>query len=392
MAELSFAAFDADNHYYEAEDAFTRHLDPKMAKRTMQWAEIDGRKRLLVGGKVNRFIPNPTFDPVARPGCLDDYFRGKQSAKDIRAAFGELEPISPAYRDRDARVAMMDQQNLAGTIMFPTLGVGMESSLEHDQEAMLAAFRSFNRWIDDDWGLNFNDRIYGAAYITLANVDWAVEEMEWAVDNGVRVINMRASSVLGSDGARRSLGHPSHDRFWQKVHDAGILVAFHSGDSGYMFLSEYWGLGGEFESFRYSPLRSLLTHSPVSDAMASLLAEGVFDRFPNIRVATIENGSDWVRPLFKKLNKAYGQQQHAFSRHPHETFREHIWVSPYYEDDLFELRDMIGVDHMLFGSDFPHAEGLADPVSFIDDLDGFGADEIEKIMRSNGLSLVQPQG
>ncbi len=66
-SNVDFQLFDADNHYYEATDAFTRHLDPKLAKRTMQWAEINGKQRLLVGGRLNRFIPNPTFDPVARP-------------------------------------------------------------------------------------------------------------------------------------------------------------------------------------------------------------------------------------------------------------------------------------------------------------------------------------
>ena len=86
--ELGFELFDADNHYYEATDAFTRHLEPAMRKRTMQWAEIDGRTRLLVAGKVNRFIPNPRFDPVAKPGSLDDYFRGRKAGDDIRAAFG----------------------------------------------------------------------------------------------------------------------------------------------------------------------------------------------------------------------------------------------------------------------------------------------------------------
>ena len=75
MAELDYQVFDADNHYYEATDAFTRHIEPQFARRAMQWAEIDGRTRLLVGGKVNRFIPNPQFDPVARPGCLDDCVR-----------------------------------------------------------------------------------------------------------------------------------------------------------------------------------------------------------------------------------------------------------------------------------------------------------------------------
>src|SRR6188474_2650168 len=106
--------FDADNHYYEATDAFTRHLDPKLRKRAMQWAEVEGKKRLLVGGKVNRFIPNPTFDPVARPGVLDQYFRAKESASDIRQAFGELEPISPAYRNKRARLELMDRQGLGG--------------------------------------------------------------------------------------------------------------------------------------------------------------------------------------------------------------------------------------------------------------------------------------
>ncbi len=59
MAELPFKVFDADNHYYEATDAFIRHIDPAMKKRCMQWADIDGKQRLLVAGKVNRFIPNP---------------------------------------------------------------------------------------------------------------------------------------------------------------------------------------------------------------------------------------------------------------------------------------------------------------------------------------------
>ena len=94
MRQLDFEIFDGDNHYSEAEDAFTRHIDRSMRHRCMQWAEVNGRKSLLVAGKVNRFIPNPTFDPVARPGCLDDYYKGKNSeGLSIRDAFGALEPI-----------------------------------------------------------------------------------------------------------------------------------------------------------------------------------------------------------------------------------------------------------------------------------------------------------
>ena len=356
----------------------------------MAWADVDGKKRLLVGGRINRFIPNPTFDPVARPGCLDQYFRAKESAQDIRAAFGDLEPISPAYRHRDARLALMDEQGLEGAFLFPTLGVGMESALEHDRPALLAAFRAFNRYLEDDWGCNYENRIFTAPYITLADVDWAIEELEWALDQDARVIVIRASSVV-ADAGRRSLGHPDHDRFWERLDEAGITLGIHSGDAGYGFLLDYWGQDSEFESFRYAPLKSLLTFSPISDAIASLIGEGVFTRYPNLRLATIESGSDWVPGLLRKFKKAYGQHTYAFAENPVDTFRRQVWVSPYYEDDLMALRDAIGADHILFGSDFPHAEGLADPVEFVHDLEGFTDDEIRLIIRENGFALTRPR-
>jgi len=390
MADLGFKAFDADQHYYEAEDAFIRYLDPAMRKRCMQWAEVDGKKRLLVGGRINRFIPNPTFDPVARPGCLDDYSRAKTSAKDTREAFGTLEPISPYYRDRDARIESLDDQNVEACFMFPTLGVGMESALENDLPAMLAAFRAFNRWVDDDWGVNYQNRIYAAPYISLADVDWAIEELEWALSKDARIINLRASSVIAPEG-RRSLGNPLHDPFWQRVNDAGITICIHSGDAGYGFMLDYWGQDSEFEAFRYSPLRALLTTSPISDAVASFIGEGIFARFPNLRLATIESGSEWVGPLRKKLKKAYGQHTYAFAEDPLVTLAKHVYISPYYEDDLQELKEQIGASHILFGSDWPHAEGLEFPTEFVHDLEGFGDKEIRLIMRENALGLVQPQ-
>jgi predicted TIM-barrel fold metal-dependent hydrolase len=132
--------------------------------------------------------------------------------------------------------------------------------------------------------------------------------------------------------------------------------------------------------------------SPISDTVASFIAEGIFARHPNLRLATIETGSEWVGPLFKKLKKAYGQHTYAFAENPIETFRKHVWVSPYYEDDLVELREMIGAGHILFGSDWPHAEGLANPTEFVHDLHGFSADEIRLIMRENAFGLIEPKG
>ena len=389
-AALDYQAFDADNHYYEAEDAFTRHIDPKMARRAMQWAEVGGRKMLLVGGQVNRFIPNPTFDPVAKPGCLDEYFRGRNpEGKSIREIFGDLEPINPAYRNRDARLALMDTQNLGAAFMFPTLGVGMEESLVHDPEAAVAAFRAFNRWMEEDWGFAYQERLFAAPYITLVDVDAAVEELEWALAHDARAIVMRAAPVV-LPNASYAPADERFDPFWARVNESGITVAYHSGDSGYLKYSQAWGLGKEFKSFDFNPTRLCMSAQPVHDLLATLICGKLFDRFPRIRVATIETGSSWVPGLLSKLKKAYGQMPFAFGQDPVEAFRRHVWVSPYYEDPLEELRDTIGADRMLFGSDYPHGEGLAEPIEFLDDLTGFDAKDVRLVMRENGMSLTKP--
>jgi len=390
MGTVDFDVFDADNHYYEATDAFTRHLDPRMAKRAMQWADVDGKRRLVVGGRINRFIPNPQFDPVARPGCLDEYFRGRSPADDIRGAFGQLEPISAAYRNRDARLEVMDAQGMTGCFMFPTLAVGMEEALVHDVDAAHAAFRALNRWVDEDWGVNYRDRIFTAPYLTLLDPDQALDETRWAVAQGARVVVMRAGPVMAPTGGR-SPGDAVYDPMWKVLADAGVLVAYHSGEAGYGRHIVDWGESAEFEAFRRTPLYGIVTADrAISDTVAALICHGVFDRHPGVRVATIESGSEWVHPLMKKLQKAWSMTPGAFAADPVEALRSHVWVAPYYEDDIRHLADALGSDHVLFGSDWPHAEGIAEPKAFVDDLVGFSDEEVRLIMRENALSLTKP--
>jgi predicted TIM-barrel fold metal-dependent hydrolase len=391
MAELDYRLFDADNHYYEATDAFTRHLDPAFAKRGMQWATIDGKERLLVAGKVNRFIPNPRFDPIARPGCLDEYFRGRSPANDIRGAFGELEPIRPEYRDRDARIALMDEQGMEACFLFPTLGVGMEEALLGDPVAAHAVFSAFNRWLEDDWGYAYKDRIFTAPYLTLLEPGLAVAELDRVLDLGARVIVMRAGPVQHPSGGR-SPGDRVYDPFWARINEAGIAVAYHSGEAGYGRYLTDWGESSEFEAFRRTALYGLLTSDrPIFDTLAALISHGVFARFPNLRVATIESGSEWVPGLLKKMRKAWSMTPGAFpGGNPIEQFKRHVSVAPYYEDDIRSLADAIGPDHILFGSDYPHAEGIAVPSSFADELKGFTPEEVRLIMRENALALSRP--
>ena len=387
--KLGFAAFDADNHYYEATDAFIRHVDPRMHRRCMQWATVGGRERLLVAGKINRFIPNPTFDPVARPGCLDDYFRGKIAASNMREAFGRLEPISAAYRDRDARVELLDAQGLQACFLFPTLGVGMEAALEHDVDALTAAFGGFNRWLADDWGFAYRERIFAAGYLTLADPDWALDELDWLIANDVRVVNLRPSSVPDGAGGRRSLGHPAHDKVWQRLDDHGITVAMHSGDSGYGFVLE--ALGGR-QRVRVVPPRP--AQEP-DHLLADLRRAGLAAGRGGAEPAPQHQG----RHHRNRIGVGVALRQEARQDLPAAAARLRrgsVGGVPATGVGLALLRgrpdraarpDRSGPRAVRVG--LPHAEGLADPVSFVHDLEGFSGDEIKLVMSANGLGLTQ---
>jgi predicted TIM-barrel fold metal-dependent hydrolase len=200
---------------------------------------------------------------------------------------------------------------------------------------------------------------------------------------------MRAAPVAHPSGSK-SPAHRLFDPFWARVNEAGVTVAYHSGDAGYNKFADEWGAGGEFRSFDYDPLRMTLSASSISDTLAALVCHGVFERFPRLRVATIESGSDWVAPLLKKLKKTHGQMPRAFASDPAEQFRRHVSVSPYYEDDLEALRAALGAEHILFGSDWPHAEGLAVPTDFIHELKGYDEGEVKLVMRDNALRLLGP--
>ena len=89
---MNIRPIDADNHYYEPLDAFTRHLPKQFARRGVRAVQAGKRVELLIGDRVNRFVPNPTFDPIIVPGCLDLFFRGQTPAGQDRSKLMKVEP------------------------------------------------------------------------------------------------------------------------------------------------------------------------------------------------------------------------------------------------------------------------------------------------------------
>ena len=388
MGKLDFAAFDCDNHYYEALDAFTRHLDPKLGPRCVQWAEIGGRKHHVVGGVVSHAVANPTFNPIAKPGAMHEYFRGNPHGKSPLEFLREREPIPPAYRERDARVAVMDRQGLESVWLFPTLGVLYEELLKRDTEAVALTFRAFNQWLDEDWGVAYRGRIFAAPYIPMCSPEMAIRELDWALARGARVVCMRPAPAWTATGPR-SPGDALFDPFWARVNEAGITVVVHAGDSGYS-TNGYArdGFGATFDGGGYKPtIKSFNIERAAHDFLITLVFEKLFDRFPNLRIASVENGSDYLSDLFKKLRSTAKKMPGYFKEDPVESFKRHVWINPFWEDDVDEITALMGPERVIFGSDWPHIEGMPEPLDYVDELSKFDAAAQRRILRENTREL-----
>ena len=378
---LGYRLFDADNHYYEAEDAFTRYADPRIAHLAPRWVAMDnGQRRLVFGDKMNRFLgADQTFRQVGRPGSLQ---QGQASVAIQDRA--NLEPARPDFRDRDARLAVMDRQGLDATLLFPTLAVSVEALLTDDVDAMYGNLHAFNLWLDEDWGYGHDGRIYGVPLVSLLDPFRAVEELEFVTSRGARLVHLRSGPVAG-----RSPADPIYDRFWRCVSDAGVVVAYHASDASYRWdMAKVWGWGNiNIPARNLPPLHRIISglDRAIHDTIASLIYGKLFERFPELRMAVIELGCAWVPELFANFDR-YGKG--ALDEDPTQTFKKHFWVAPFEDEDIPQLSRLIGIDRIMFGSDYPHTDGLADPVAFTDGLTGFNTEDVRKIMSGNARGLL----
>ena len=389
--ELPYPLFDADNHLYETEDAFLRYL-PKEYAGAIQYVQIKGRTKIAIRGQISEYIPNPTFEVVARPGAMEDYFaRGNPEGKSRREIFGEPMRSIPAFREPAPRLELMDELGIQRSLMFPTLASLLEERMRDDPELIHVVVHSLNQWIEDVWSFNYKDRIFATPVISLPIVDKAIEELNWVYERGARAVLVRPAPVPGFRGPR-SFALPEFDPFWKRASDLGVLIAMHSSDSGYARYQQEWeGSKTEMLPFVTNVFRMMGQWRPVSDAVASWVCHGALFRHPELKVAVIENGSAWLVPLLNELGDAYKKAPEGFLGNPVEEVRNRIHISPFWEEDLGELSSIVGVERVLFGSDYPHPEGLAEPARYIDVLNErtkLTDEEKAKIMGGNLARLM----
>jgi predicted TIM-barrel fold metal-dependent hydrolase len=389
--KFEYGLFDADNHYYEPRDCYTRFIDPKHRDKVIRVEkDEEGRDLVMVGDRPFTFLKHMNFDRAYKPGSLREMLRNLSAGK--AAESGLSEEVQPEYVNRDARLALMDRQGVEAALLFPTLGVCVEQFMKDDVQQMYANVHAFNRWLDTDWGFAHQNRIFAAPLLDLLDLDRAVAELEWVLDRGARAITLRPGPAFG-----RSPADPYFDPFWARVNEAEVLVCFHIAESGYNeMMSVHWGEEANPPSHWQSAFQwtNFYGDRPIMDTVSALIFHNLFGRFPNVRIASVENGSLWVGYLMKVMDKMKGMGRNGpwiggyVKGPPSEVLKRHVFVSPYHEEDIVTLAETIGSSQVLFGSDFPHPEGLAEPGDFGNTITSLPEREIRGIMRENTRVLL----
>ncbi len=239
-----------------------------------------------------------------------------------KARAGARSSASPCGRSRPsaspaARLELMDEQGIDRALMFPTLASLVEERMRDDPELTHAVIHALNQWMHETWTVQLRGPDLRHAGHHPAH--------RGAGHRGARV-GRRARRPGRARSGRprcpgfrgpRSFGLPEFDPFWEKVVEHDVLVAMHSSDSGYeRYTNDWMGNDSEMLPFQPQAFRMLSGWRPVEDAVAALVCHGALSRFPDLKVAVIENGSSWVAPLLEEPGRHLQEDAAGLRRGP----------------------------------------------------------------------------
>jgi len=399
---LPYETFDSDNHMYERREALTKYI-PREYDGIIKYVDVNGRTKVAIADHISDYIPNPTFGRVAVPGGFgQDVTRGgdpeRKQGLNVNTGVQKVRamPSPDAFFDPEPRLELMKDMGIDRTLLWPTLASVVEERLTSDPDAVVAVVHALNQWMHEHWTYVYSDAIFATPIVSLAaGNDKAIEELEYVHERGAKIFLMRVAPVPTWKG-RRSFALPEFDPFWSRVQELDLVVGMHSGDPGYTrYTNEWEGLGDrEFRAFSGNGTPGFLMlasdKNPVVDGVASIIGHGLATRFPRLKFMPVEYWATWVRPFAAKLQRASEKSAVLFDEDPFEVFRRSIWVHAFHEPDPQGLIDLgVPVDHIMFGSDFPHPEGMADPLAYSEVVSGMPAEHQALIM---GGSIAKALG
>jgi len=265
-----------------------------------------------------------------------------------------------SYHDPVARVRELDRLGIDEALALPNCGIMWERALEDDLDATRVNMAAWNRYaaevVHDSAG-----RLHPVGHVTLRDIDWLERELATMSAADVRAAMVAPSLVDG-----RRLSHPAHERAWAAFADNDVAAVFHIAQYRMPF-DDAWN---ESDPDWSNPaLSSVFMWTAPAVAVADLAMRGVLARHPTLRIGVIELMSAWVPQFLLMLDGGFafhaefnGRPLTEMELRPSEYVRRQVRVAAF----PFEHPERLaahGGDVFMFGSDFPHPEGLRDPVS-----------------------------
>jgi predicted TIM-barrel fold metal-dependent hydrolase len=403
---------DCDNHYIETKDAFTRYIDEEYRVNTVTFENGPRNQNyVVVNGKRCVLMPayNPPLDSDA--GTADFMAALEEGKLDALPPDDPDTPMQPeihanmprAWCQREPRLELMNRQGVHATIMLPSVGVSVEVDLcEHgDIDLAHAVYRAFNRWLEDQWGYAHQSRIYAIPQIRLYDIDQAMDELERVIAAGARGVNLPLGPVWDRDGKRYTPASPRYDRFWSRVAEAGLFVTLHLAlTENYAQVGDMWGDEARSPSGSLHEMPGFTAWAaydrPVIETIGSMLLFNLFGRHPGLNVVSIENGGGaWLDYLLGTVNKGMYATKYAKwaggkpQEMPSDMARKHVKIVPFPEENFARIVGLLGEDNVMFGSDYPHPEGLPSPLHISTRLKGLNDEQVRKIMGLNAAKLLK---
>jgi len=361
---------DGDSHFMEPLDLFERYIDPAYRDKAMRVEKdpASGTQSLLVDGRALRIV---NVDELL--AAVVGYGQ-KETGHDL-SNFDRYLVFSADWQDMDKRAQFLDQEGIDGQVIYPTLGLLWEGGVD-DAALADALCRAYNTWAFEVCASQ-KDRLFPAAHISLRDPHLAVRELRRVAKLGCRTIFVAAAPVNG-----RSFGHPDFDPIWATVQDLDLSVGIH-------LVGHRHYTGSAWYQDR-DPGFMFVTMNVIQDprmALTTMVYDGVFERFPKLRVATIEAMAGWVGEWLERLNYRFKYMKHTsqMKRSASEYFAQNIWINGDPEEKMLPLIVQFAGDEKFFiGSDYPHAEGFVQPMQKARQLlSGLPTGSVDKILGEN---------
>lgn len=390
--------FDGDTHIQEKDFSFLPDYVPKALHADwLPWQGWgpDGEYSTWVGTERKRRMTHSEANPeghVPPPGRLKEWLRAvKEGKSNVEGGWG---PPTKDMLDPAERIRKLDEFGVESSIMFPghfisTIGYYDEPKPGH------AVMHAYNAWVKDAWTFDNQGRIFYTGILPLWDLDLAVAETDFLLKHGARAVVV----PFGPGTFGKSPADPYYDPVWSRLNEAGTVVTFHVSEANFMH-----PLIHAFGEKPLQPRRTgqtawqwMFTYSeiPVMMTLANYIYNNFFERYPRIRMGTVENGAEWLPRFLSKMDKMRGMTKNGYwpygqlKQRPSTIFKEHCFAVAYPEDDVKKIVEEIGsADCILMGSDYPHAEGVPTPKDFFTEaLTELSAADAEKIMYANGRRI-----